>query len=122
VLTTAAEANPDDERLTGQLMIALYRSGRQADAIEVYQRMRRRLAEELGVDPSPPLQRVYQHILTADAAATGPAPPAPQPSVADSLVGRDAELTLLRAAAAEARAGRGRLVLIGGEPGIGKPR
>lgn len=63
---------PWDERLAAQAMLALYRCGRQADALEHFHRMRRRLAAEIGTDPSPPLAQLYQQILTADPAIAPP--------------------------------------------------
>jgi DNA-binding SARP family transcriptional activator/basic membrane lipoprotein Med (substrate-binding protein (PBP1-ABC) superfamily) len=65
-LTQHVEANPLRERLRAQLMLALYRSGRQADAIETYQRGRQRLVEELGLEPSESLQRLESRILQHD--------------------------------------------------------
>jgi WD40 repeat protein/DNA-binding SARP family transcriptional activator len=54
------------ERLWGHLIISLYRSGRQTDALTTYQRLREILADELGVDPSPELQRLHERILRQD--------------------------------------------------------
>jgi DNA-binding SARP family transcriptional activator len=70
-----AEA-PARERLVGQLMTALFNAGRQAEALEVFTRTRRVLADELGIDPSRDLRAVMEQILRQDPAIT-PAPPAP---------------------------------------------
>jgi predicted ATPase/DNA-binding SARP family transcriptional activator len=61
-------AHPLRERVRGQLMLALYRAGRQADALHAYQRGRRAVVEELGIEPSPALQRLERQILNQDAA------------------------------------------------------
>ncbi len=76
-LVDAVRAHPLDERLAGQLMLAQYRSGRQADALETFQRMRERLLDELGVDPGEALRQVHQQVLSGDAAAPTPAEPLP---------------------------------------------
>jgi DNA-binding SARP family transcriptional activator len=78
-LTARAVAHPLDERVIGQLILALYRCERQAEALEAYERARRRLADELGVDPGAALRRLYERMLTGDpqlAAPRSAAPPA----------------------------------------------
>ncbi|WP_344523160.1 AfsR/SARP family transcriptional regulator [Streptomyces albiaxialis] len=69
-LALRTTAHPLDERLAGQYVLALFRSGRRADALAHLQRVRRTLAEELGVDPSPELAALQQRILRADEAPT----------------------------------------------------
>jgi tetratricopeptide (TPR) repeat protein/DNA-binding SARP family transcriptional activator len=71
-LTELVAANPLRERLVGQLMLALYRAGRQADALQVYHLLRVRLADELALDPGPQLQRQFVAILNNDPAAGVP--------------------------------------------------
>src|SRR5918998_3593624 len=73
-----------DERVAGQMMLALYQSGRQAEALEHYRQLRLRLADELGIDPSPPLQQLHQQILTADQAIM-PLPRVATPERTDNL-------------------------------------
>ncbi|MFF5671222.1 BTAD domain-containing putative transcriptional regulator [Streptomyces hygroscopicus] len=89
-LLTLRRAEPRRERLTGQLMLSLHRSGRQSDALDVYRAHRAELADQLGLDPSRELQELHQAILTHDTAlhytplpGTVQARPAPrQPSAA----------------------------------------
>jgi DNA-binding SARP family transcriptional activator/tetratricopeptide (TPR) repeat protein len=119
--------NPLRERLRAQLMLALYRSRRQAEALEAYQAGRRELVDELGIDPSPELQDLERRILQQDAALELE-PRAAVPSVsptrhaAGTFVAREWELATLEAGLEDALAGRGRLFLLVGEAGIGKSR
>ena len=68
-------AHPLRERLRGQLMLALYRSDRQAEALAAYQDARRMLDEELGLEPSESLQRLERAILVHDPTLEAPVPP-----------------------------------------------
>jgi streptogramin lyase len=74
-LESLVGAHPLRERLRGQWMVALYRSGRQADALDAYRDGRRLLADELGLDPAPELQRLERAILGQDEALDAPARP-----------------------------------------------
>jgi DNA-binding SARP family transcriptional activator/tetratricopeptide (TPR) repeat protein len=71
-LETLITEHPFRERLRGQVMLALYRSGRQADALAAYQQTRRILVDELGIEPSAPLRELEQAILRQDASLAGP--------------------------------------------------
>ncbi|WP_326566421.1 BTAD domain-containing putative transcriptional regulator [Amycolatopsis rhabdoformis] len=125
VLTAAAQraaAFPLDERIAGQLMLARYRAGRQAGALEEYDRIRRRLADEFGADPGPALRELHRRILTTDPELSPPRDtPVPRqlPAPPRWFVGRDAELAELDTAMA---GGSGTVVIsaIGGAGGIGK--
>jgi DNA-binding SARP family transcriptional activator len=131
-------AHPFRERLHGLRMIGLYRNGRQADALHAYQAVSRLLREDLGVDPSPWLQQLHTAVLR-QAPALGSFPPmgisgrldpartpmpalAPPEPPAGGMVGRAEQLTVSRNLVAATAAGRGRVLLIAGEPGIGKTR
>ncbi|WP_052434739.1 AfsR/SARP family transcriptional regulator [Streptacidiphilus melanogenes] len=76
--------HPLREGLHGLLILALYRSGRQAEALDAYQAVRATLADELGVDPSSALQRLHAAILRADPALDAPSPDAPDDATAGS--------------------------------------
>jgi len=108
--------HPLRERLISQLMLALYRGGRQSEALATYHRFRDYIDQELGTEPSPRLRALEQAILTHDPELDQPAANAP----AIAPPGRHDELETLRRAYAQASAGARRLVLICGEPGIGK--
>lgn len=138
--------HPLREELHGKRMLALYRSGRQAESLATFESARRMLAEDLGIEPGIALRRLHQAVLRQEPdlewvaapqpamapvaqAATHPGPyvePVPGEPVpggqAGPFVGRAEELVQLKTAMTEALAGRGRVVLLVGEPGIGKTR
>ncbi|GAA4350657.1 BTAD domain-containing putative transcriptional regulator [Angustibacter luteus] len=129
--------HPVRERLWELLARALYATQRQAEALQALRRARHYLVDELGLDPSPQLRRLEEAVLAQDASlepGTGPVPVPGEPGravladratdgdVALGLVGRTAALDALDDVLARARSGHGRLVLVSGEPGIGKTR
>jgi len=121
--------HPFRERLRQQLMLALYRCGRQTEALAAYRDAWRALSDELGIEPGKALQELERAILNHDPRLdpSGPTEPAdsgdhPGRRAAGVFVGRQRELREILAAFSDARAGRGRLVLLTGEPGIGKSR
>lgn len=120
--------HPLRERFYSQLMLALYRSGRQAEALTVYQHGRSFLVEQLGIEPSRALHELQGAILRQDPSLDVVLP---SPSTAvrrirarspDLFVGRVHELERLSDALEDALSGLGRLVLVSGEQGIGKTR
>jgi predicted ATPase/DNA-binding SARP family transcriptional activator len=127
--------DPARERLAGQLMLALYRSGRQGDALEVFHRTRAQLVDTLGLDPGPDLQQLHEAILQQAGSLTWSEPrpaeapqpirtaPRPQPArhnlpaVRTSFVNRKSEV-----AAIEGRMEADRVVTLVGVGGVGKTR
>ncbi len=129
-LASLTVEHPWRERLWGQQMLALYRCGRQAEALRTYQTARHVLGEQLGLEPGPELQRLEAAIVAQDPLLDQPGeaarPVAEQargartgnlPAATSSFVGRVAELD-----AVSARVGRHRLVTLVGPGGAGKTR
>ena len=120
-IRAALEREPFRERLWGQLMLALYRSGRQADALEVFTEARGVLSEQLGLEPGPDLRRLQDAILAQDPAIAS-APRAGErrgtlPASATSFVGREQDV-----ARVIELLGLHRVVTLTGPPGVGKTR
>ena len=134
-LKRLVEEHPHRERLRGQLMLALYRSGRQAEALDAYRDARSTL-NEIGLEPSAALRALERRILTQDPAldlvdatpltrdsgghALLPGPLVPTPPL--PFVGRKRELDVLRSLLALAVGGEGRVVLVSADAGEGKTR
>jgi DNA-binding SARP family transcriptional activator len=128
-LEALAERDPLDERAHAWLMIALAGTGRQAAALSLYERLRRRLDDQLGVHPGPALAQAHARVLRQDVAAAGPQPrpatrvpagPARQlPRGPGTFVGRDRAYGALAALARQA-AGAAQICVIDGVAGVGK--
>jgi DNA-binding SARP family transcriptional activator/tetratricopeptide (TPR) repeat protein len=132
--------HPLQEQLWGSRMLALYRAGRQGDALRAFQELRTLLAEELGIDPSPAIRALHESILRqepsldwvqSDTASVvlkaGPAdrvtlPPEFLTCEPADFVGREPEMDWLRGIWDRVLAGRCELALLTGEAGIGKTR
>lgn len=120
------------ERAWGQLMVALYRTGRQAEALRAYQQLRTLLGQELGLEPTPALRALEAQILTQSPELVAPRPSdwmltatgvdaAPAPA-RTPFVGRQSETAELSDLLIRALGGSGGLVMVSGEPGVGKTR
>ncbi len=128
-LVTLSAEHPLRERLHELLMLSLFRTGRQAEAIGAYQRVHTRLVEELGVEPGPALRRMYERVQAGNDVEPTPFPvprvtPAQLPHGVAEFTGREAELQRLGELCAEASgASHGASVVISaidGAAGVGK--
>ncbi|MGE2718683.1 BTAD domain-containing putative transcriptional regulator [Mycolicibacterium celeriflavum] len=126
-LTTMLAEHPLDERLAAQLMLAQYRCGRQADALETFRTVRERLVDELGADPSPALQQVHMQLLEGDPERAAPPTGAPAavsarprmnlPRRSTSFIGRDDDVAHVLDVLGDRS-----LVTLTGVGGVGKTR
>src|SRR6478735_2027995 len=129
-LQVLAAEHPFRERLTALLVLALYRAGRQADALDAFQAARTRLSDELGLEPSRKLQELQAAVFAQDPALDLVAPDPELKAAAlprqlrddATFIGRRAEYERIVGAWEAVTGGSRRLVLVAGEPGIGKTR
>ncbi|XRQ10805.1 BTAD domain-containing putative transcriptional regulator [Actinomadura welshii] len=131
-LEALVEERPYRERAWSLLVLALYRAGRQADAVDALRRVRARLSDDLGLRPGPELRELERSVFEqSPGLRLPPREPAPARQAArrtgagpdeDGLVARSAQLALVGRLLGEVRQGRGGCVLVTGEAGIGKTR
>ncbi|HEX8932762.1 MAG TPA: BTAD domain-containing putative transcriptional regulator, partial [Pseudonocardiaceae bacterium] len=123
-LVELAGHHPMREQLQGLLMTALYQAGRQADALEVYQRTRGALVEQLGLEPGNELQRLEHAILTGDPMLATPGTPsiapAQLPADINDFTGRETQLATVAHLARTTDRSASVLVAITGKAGVGK--
>ncbi|GAA2596399.1 BTAD domain-containing putative transcriptional regulator [Actinomadura fulvescens] len=134
-LEALVEGHPYRERAWALLVLALYRTGRQADALAALRRVRTRLDDDLGLQPGPELRRLEQAVFDQSPELDVPAVPRPaipersaeerpeeRRAASDGLIGRDEQLSRADERLGDVRRGRGGMLLITGEAGIGKSR
>jgi DNA-binding SARP family transcriptional activator len=133
-LTQLVDEHPFRERLVGQLMLALYRSGRRATALAAYQRFAHRAADELGIDPGPKLRALHVRVLRDDTTLLEPSPepvvaprigvlvPAQLPRAPSGFAGREEELDWLARLlpGVDQRPGEPAVGVLAGAAGVGK--
>ncbi|MEV4311027.1 BTAD domain-containing putative transcriptional regulator [Actinocrispum sp. NPDC049592] len=131
-LSTYAEAYPFREQMIAHYVLALYRTGRRADALEAYQRFARRAAEDLGIDAGPALRELHERVLQDDSTLLVPASvpvvppkvgvltPAQLPPAPGGFDGRERELAWLDGLLAEDVGEATPVAVISGPAGIGK--
>jgi DNA-binding SARP family transcriptional activator len=131
-LTRQSSLNPTHEGLHGRLMLALYRCGRRSEALQVFQKVRGVLADELGLEPGPELQRMHRAILASDpdldcyggapivaGRTASPVDPPAQLPPAVPIVGRDAQLAQIKRLVTDRPDDAPVTVSVVGAPGIG---
>ena len=120
-LEALVASGPLRERRWGQLMVALYRDGRQAEALDAFGRLRQVLSQDLGVDPGAELRQLHQAILQQSPELAWHPQQRPREPTVREYFGRAREMSRLLARFDDAAAGRGGVVLLAGEPGSASP-
>ncbi|WP_198047543.1 BTAD domain-containing putative transcriptional regulator [Kutzneria sp. 744] len=119
-LTELVRTYPLRESLRALLMTALHRTGRRDEALAVYQDAATLLMDELGIEPSPPLTKLFHQLQAGEVKPVISARASHHARVPDGFVSRAREVARMQAMVAEVVAGRGGVIWLEGEPGIGK--